>query len=60
MLLGPGRLAVSERQLPNTVTIVDRFHCAASFYYTAAAAITYNTLILTRQMHSIEDRGEPK
>ena len=27
--LGPGRLAVLERwmQLPNTVTISDRFHC---------------------------------
>ena len=25
--LGPGRLAVLERWLPNTVTILDRFHC---------------------------------
>ena len=26
--LGPGRMAVLERWLPNTVTILDRFHCS--------------------------------
>ena len=26
-ILGPGRLAVLERWLPYTVTIIDRFHC---------------------------------
>ena len=29
-ILGPGRPAVLERWLPNSVTILDRFHCIHS------------------------------
>ena len=34
VLLGSERLAVLERWLPNTVTILDRFHCIVNHRYT--------------------------
>ena len=48
--LGPGRLAVLERWLPNTVTILDRFHCTTNCHNISYSSTTFsstNTYIYT-------------
>ena len=49
LYLGPGRLAVLERLLPNTVIISDRFHCTyvPFTYKVQACAIKVHNHMIT-------------
>ena len=46
--IGQGRLAVLERWLPNTVTILDRFHCT----YTLYVLVCKFTVCFTASLHA--------
>ena len=50
--LGPGRLAVLERWLPNTVAILDRFHCIQQTQCTHKEVTSTSTISKFTHEHS--------
>ena len=57
--LGPGRLAVLERWLPNTVTILDSFHCTKVLHVCAVISPCAVLLMLVSSSATMQ-HGHPE